>query len=107
MSQNTTNCTSLANLRTHGSSVNCPYTVLNLYYKHLRDAEAVEVADLLTQNKTITHVYLFNNNIGDTGATALAEAFQVNSTITHVDLEDNNIGDTGATVLAVALDMGG
>ena len=102
MSYNPTICRSLADLRTHGSSVNCPYTVLYLGVKYLGDAKVVEVADLLKQNNTITRVHLGWNNIGDTGATALAEAFRVNSTITNVSLRCNNIGDTGATALAEA-----
>ena len=93
MSQNSaiTECKSLADLRTHGSSINCPYTVLRLFSGYLRDAGAVEVANLLKQNKTITNATLYSTNIGDTGATALAEAFRVNSTITYVNLYDNNI----------------
>ena len=95
MSDNTTEwCTSLADLRTHGSSVNCPYTVLDLnpgLLPGLGDAKVVEVADLLKQNNTIKRVDLGWNNIGDTGATALAEAFRVNSTITYVELGCNSI----------------
>ena len=92
-------CTSLADLRNNGPN---SYRELFLGGKSIGDAGAVEVAQLLRGNTTITGVYLSYNNIGATGAAALGEAFKANTCITEVYLSDNNIGATGAAALGEA-----
>ena len=81
-------CSSLTDLRREGPN---HYTELYLPSYGLGDALAVEVAQLLKGNTTITRVNLCGNQISDTGAAALGEAFKVNTTITEVYLNNNNI----------------
>ena len=60
------------------------------------DEGAKYIAEALTKNSTLTHLYLSYNQIGDKGAKYIAGALAKNSTLTHLDLGSNQIGDEGA-----------
>ena len=67
------------------------------------DLGAIELAEALETNTTLTDLILDNNKIGDEGAKAIAEALKTNTTLINLKLSTNIIGDEGAYALAEAL----
>ena len=67
------------------------------------DLGAIELAEALETNTTLTDLILDNNKIGDEGAKAIAEALKTNTTLINLKLSTNIIGDEGANALAEAL----
>jgi hypothetical protein len=54
-------------------------------------------------NATLAHLCLGNNRIGVAGAMELAESLRINATLTHVNLSDNSgISDTAKRALRAA-----
>lgn len=80
-------------------------TTLALGMCCINDKDAALLADALKKNKTLTTLSLGNNYIGDKGAKALAEALMENRTLTELDLNENKISFDGAEILAKALAM--
>ena len=69
---------------------------LSLSSQGITSEQAIQLAQALAENHTITELYIGYNDIGDAGAKALA----LNQTITSLYLTDNDIGDKGAQALA-------
>lgn len=67
------------------------------------DQGAVELANALTYNKTLTSLTLKATNIGTVGAQSLAHALQVNSSLNELCLPMNPIPDEGIQALAQVL----
>lgn len=78
--------------------------IMNLSQSNYKDADAVIIASLLTDNKTITQLDLSGNQIGDVGARILSERLQKNSTLSELSLCSNAITDAGANILAQGIE---
>ena len=70
---------------------------LSLSSQEITSEQAIQLAQALAENHTITELDIGYNHIGDAGAKALA----LNQTITSLDLSNNDIGDEGAQALAL------
>ena len=81
-----------------------PLQKLNLSYNsRLGDEGAVEIANALKQNASLTELGLRDTGTGDKCAASLAKALKVNSTLESLALGNNLVGDEGAKELAGAL----
>ncbi len=89
----------LANIRNNDPAL----TNLSLYQSTITDQNAIDLAEALKVNRTITSVCLSKNALGTEAAQALAEALKTNETITDFDISQNEIGDEGAKALAEVL----
>ena len=54
-------------------------TELILSSKGYKDADAIVIAELLKENKSVKIIHLYGNGIGDKGAVALASAVKVST----------------------------
>jgi hypothetical protein len=61
-----------------------------LSHNNIGDIGAIEIAEALKTNKTLTKLMLSHNNIGDDGATAIVKALEINQILENLYL-DNNI----------------
>ena len=68
------------------------------------DVAAVQLAEELASNTTVTEIDLINQTVSDVGAKALAASLIQNTTLVSLDLSQNLIGSAGARALLVALD---
>jgi hypothetical protein len=66
-------------------------TTLNLGYCELDDYCAIELAELLSHNKTIRYLELTNNNITTEGAIEISKALTKNTTLNTLSLTCNLI----------------
>jgi Ran GTPase-activating protein (RanGAP) involved in mRNA processing and transport len=76
---------------------------LNLWNNKIGDAGAQALAEMLKVNNTLQKLGLGGNQIGDAGAQALAEMLKIHSTLQQLDLGYNRMGDDGAQALAEML----
>lgn len=78
--------------------------VLHLSYNRISDQNEIEaLAQALTTNTSLTHLYLDHNNIDSEGAASLARALGDNETLQVLQLSSNQVCDDGARSLAVML----
>ena len=76
---------------------------LDLAFKGLTTEQAIQIAEALKTNTTLTNLNLGSNQIGDEGARAIADALQTNTRLISLNLEFNQIGAAGARAIADAL----
>jgi Leucine Rich repeat len=67
------------------------------------DDGAAAIAHALTQNQTLTTIWLDGNQNGDVGMEALAQALIQNTSLRGLHLDKNRFGTAGLTALANAL----
>jgi len=77
---------------------------INLRDKTIVNVEAIDLAEALKVNTTLTELYLSGNKIEPAGAQAIAGALEVNTALTELKIVNNNIGNLGAQALAGALE---
>jgi len=76
---------------------------LDLSNNSIGNEGAIDLAEMLKVNKSLTRLDLSNNSIGDDGAIALAKMLKVNTSLEWLILSNNSIGDKGAKALAKTL----
>lgn len=77
---------------------------LNLSYNDISDTGVIELANALTNNKSINIIDLSNNNIGDKGVTEFGSALEKNKSLTTINLCNNEITNIGAKYLVNSLE---
>jgi len=79
-------------------------TTLDLSSVRIEDSGAYVIANMLTHNRSLTHVNLRGSGIGPEGARALADALRVNDTLQALELRSNHpLGPEGALSIFQAL----
>jgi Ran GTPase-activating protein (RanGAP) involved in mRNA processing and transport len=86
-------------------SENCTLRELTISKCRMTDACTIMFDNILSMNRTLTHLNLSNNRemIGDQGARALADMLQVNKTLTYLNIRNNYISNDGAQAIAESL----
>ena len=64
--------------------------------RNLGSVECEIIAEIFTDNTTVTHLYLSGNKLGSEGADKICEMLCHNKTLTHLDLSRNELGSEGA-----------
>mmetsp|Transcript_26298 Transcript_26298/g.64109 ORF Transcript_26298/g.64109 Transcript_26298/m.64109 type:complete len:306 (+) Transcript_26298:50-967(+) len=100
----------IANLLLQDDSLSSSLQSLFLGANKIGSQGAKDFASTLSQNKTLTKLYLEGNNIGLEGANAFSDALEAmnngtttGATLQHLFVDNNNIGKEGSKRLAKAL----
>ena len=101
------------NLGTHGAKVfaealsggnNGTVRLLCLGANRILDGGAIHLANMLVENRTLTHLYLSKNDVGDQGFQRLMEVLSTsNSTLQSLSLEWNQFGNDESLQLAISM----
>ena len=78
-------------------------TPLDLRDLDLELAGGLMLANVLSVNRTITHINIRGNGIGPEGARAVAEALATNKAVVSLHMQHNELGPEGGEAMAAAL----
>ena len=82
-----------------------PITELSFEDKKIGYAEAIDIANTLASNASITELKFLKCAFDKAGFTTLARALVSNASLVKLDLSDNKLGDAEARIIASALTL--